>query len=100
MKTTLFSLLFAAASLAMAGSSYAQFRYSSCANSNTQACKEAREAFAEHHGGVYPEKYFDNYYQGRPGRWTKEKDEWRWDGMDGDRYYKGPHGWEWRKYKH
>jgi hypothetical protein len=98
MKTVLFPILLAALSVGFTRTAYAQ--YSACVNNNSKHCVDARNAFAEHHGGKYPEQYFNNYYQGQPGRWTQQKNEWRWDGMDGDRYYKGHNGWEWKHHHH
>ena len=100
MKTFLAAITFAALSAGLAGVSFAQQPYSACAGRNTPACVDARNAFAEHHGGVFPEQYYNHWYGGQPGRWTQEHNEWRWDGMNGDRYWKGTHGWEWRHYHH
>ena len=98
MKTFLSAILLAALSAGLAGTSYAQ--YGACVGNNSKHCVDARNAFAEHHGGVFPEQYFNHYHQGRPERWTQQNNAWRWDGMDGDRYSKGPHGWEWRHHHH
>lgn len=97
-KFLLSGILFAALSAGAVGTSYAQ--YGSCVGNNSKACTDARNAFAEHHGGVFPEQYFNHYYQGRPGRWIQENNAWRWEGMDGDRYVRGAHGWEWRHHHH
>ena len=99
MKTFLFAITLAALSAGLAGTGYAQ-AYSACVGNNSKACTDARNAFAEHHGGVYPEQYYNHWYQGRPGRWAQQSNAWRWDGMDGDRYSKGRHGWEWRHHHH
>jgi hypothetical protein len=96
-KFLLSGILVAALSAGAAGTSYAQ---RNCINNNSKACRDARAAFAEHHGGVYPEKYFNHWYQGNQGRWTQEHNEWQWEGMNGDRYWKGPHGWEWQHHHH
>jgi len=95
MKVFVLTLVFTALT---AGLSYAQ--YGACVGNNSKACVDARNAFAEHHGGVYPQQYYNHYYQGNPGRWSQENNEWRWEGMNGDRYAKGPHGWEWHHHDH
>jgi hypothetical protein len=97
-KTVLFTILLAMLSFGSARTGYAQF--GACTNNNSKHCVDARNAFAEHHGGVYPEQYYNHWYQGRPGRWAQQSNAWRWDGMDGDRYSKGRHGWEWRHHHH
>jgi hypothetical protein len=96
MKTFLFAITLAALSAGLAGTSYAQF--GACAHSNSKACIDAKNAFAEHHGGVYPEQYYNHWYQGYPGRWNQVNNDWRWEGMNGDRYWKGPQGWEWKRH--
>lgn len=55
MKTFMFNIMLAAltAGLATAGGGYR----GGCANSNSKACRDAREAFADHHGGAYPRQY-------------------------------------------
>ena len=53
MKKFLLALSLAALTAGFAGTSYA-FNYSSCANNNSQHCVDARNAFAEHHGGQCP----------------------------------------------
>src|SRR6202050_1856075 len=97
MKKVLFTILFAAASAGLAGTGYAQ-GFSACANSNGPACTAARNAFAEHHGGVFPEQYYNHWYGGNQGRWIQERNEWRWEGMNGDAYMRSDHGWEWRRH--
>ena len=71
------------------------FGYSACANNNSRHCQEARAAFAEHHGGVYPEQYYNHWYQGRQGRWGQANNQWRYEGMDGDEYRREHNRWEW-----
>ena len=100
MKTLLFAISFAALSAGMSGVGYAQYRYSACANSNSRACINARNAFARHHGGVYPERYYNHWYQGDQGRWSRVNNDWRWERMDGDEYWRGAHGWEWKHHRH
>jgi hypothetical protein len=97
MKTVLSAILFAALSAGLAGTGFAQ-RYSACANNNSPACVEARNAFASHHGGAFPEQYYNHWYAGNQGRWYQQNNDWRWEGMNGDRYERGDRGWEWRRY--
>jgi len=99
MKTFVFAILLAALSAGLATSGYAQ-GYSACANNNSKACVDARNAFARHHGGVYPGEYYNHWFQGNQGRWTRVNNDWRWEGMNGDRYWRGAHGWEWRHHHH
>jgi hypothetical protein len=94
-----FSLAALTAGFGFAGTSYAQY-YGNCVGNNSQHCIDARNAFAEHHGGVYPEQYYNHWYGGQQGRWINENNAWRWEGINGDRYWKGPNGWEWRRYHH
>ena len=100
MKKALFTLLFAGAGLFIATTGRAQYRYSACANNNSKACRDARDAFARHHGVVYPQQYYSQWYQGQQGRWYQNNNNWRWEGMDGDDYWRGNNGWEWRKHHH
>jgi len=91
----LFSLVvLTAISFGIAGSSFAQGY--GCMGNNSPACQDARKAFAEHHGGAYPEQYYNNWYAGNQGRWYQQNNAWRWEGVNGDRYERGDHGWEWR----
>ena len=99
MKKVLFTILLAAVSAAVANTGYAQ-GFSACANSNSKACIDARNAFAEHHGGVMPEQYYNNWYAGNQGRWYQQNNDWRWEGMNGDEYWRGDRGWEWRHHDH
>jgi hypothetical protein len=73
----------------------AGYNYSNCANSNSKACMDARAAFAEHHNGQQPERYYDQWYQGRQGRWNQKGSDWSWEGARGDTYTKGHQGWQW-----
>ena len=100
MKILVGAFVLAAVSFGIGGTSFAQMAYSACAGRNTPACVQARNAFAEHHGGVFPEQYFNSYYNGNRGRWYQENNQWRWEGMNGDRYYQGAHGWEWHRFDH
>lgn len=95
MKKFLLALSLAALTAGFAGTSYA-FNYSSCANNNSKHCVDARNAFAEHHGGQMPGQYYNHWYEGNQGRWNRANNEWRWEGMNGDQYWHGNHGWEWR----
>ncbi len=100
MKKFLLALSLAALTAGFAGTSYAQFYEGNCVGNNSKHCVDARNAFAEHHGGVMPGQYYNHWYGGQQGRWTNEHDNWRWESMNGDRYSKGPHGWEWHRYHH
>jgi hypothetical protein len=98
-KTLLSAIVLAAVSFGMAGSSFAQ-PYSACLGNPSKACQDARNAFAEHHGGAFPEQYYNSWYGGQRGRWYQEGGGWRWEGINGDRYVSGPHGWEWHRWHH
>ena len=101
MKTLSSAITIAALSMGLVGVTHAApFRYSACANNNSKACRDARDAFAEHHNGVYPNQYYNQWYQGRPGRWAQSGRDWRYEGMDGDDYWRGSKGWEWRARHH
>jgi hypothetical protein len=95
MKKVLFTILLAAVSTGVARTGYAQ-GYSACANNNSKACVDARNAFAEHHGGAMPGQYYNNWYGGNQGRWYQQNNDWRWEGMNGDQYSRGARGWEWQ----
>lgn len=97
MKRFLFAIVLAVLTGGLAGTSYAD---RSCMNNNSKACRDARAAFAEHHGGLYPQQYYNQWYQGRQGRWNQEHNNWRYEGMDGDDYWKGHNGWTWSHHKH
>ncbi len=64
-----------------------------CVGNNSEACRNARAAFAEHHGGAYPNQWF----QGHQGRWARNGNNWRWRSNDGGEYWRGNHGWSWRE---
>src|SRR5579862_1561382 len=36
--------------------------WSRCFDNNSKACTDARNAFAEHHGGLFPEQYYNGWY--------------------------------------
>jgi len=65
----------------------------SCVGRNTAACRDARNAFAEHHGGRYPSQW----YQGQQGRWSRAGNDWRWRSNNGREYRRGNNGWNWRE---
>jgi hypothetical protein len=73
----------------------AGYDYGSCAGNNGKACTDARNAFAEHHNGQYPERYYSQWYQGQQGRWNQQGSDWRWEGARGQSYAKGQNGWQW-----
>jgi len=98
MKTLVGAFVLAAVSFGIAGTSFAQAPYSACLGNNSPACVNARKAFAEHHGGTFPEQYYNSWYGGNRGRWYQENNNWRWEGANGDRYWKGDHGWEWHHF--
>ncbi len=97
MKKFLLALSLAALTAGFAGTSYAQgfSGYGACANNNSPHCVDARNAFAGHHNGIYPNQYYNSWYGGNQGRWNRTNNEWRWEGINGDRYAHGEHGWEW-----
>ena len=95
----LFSLVvLTAISFGIAGSSFAQGY--GCMGNNSKPCQDARRAFAEHHGGAFPEQYYNSWYGGNQGRWYQQNNAWRWEGVNGDRYERGDRGWEWRHHHH
>ncbi len=103
MKTFLFTTLFtvATAGLALAASDHMQGQhYSACANSNSKECQEAKKAFAEHHNGMYPEQYYNQWYQGHQGRWSQQGNNWRFENAEGGQYRKVHDKWEWVKEQH
>jgi hypothetical protein len=73
------------------------YAYKTCANSNSKACRDARDAFARHHNGQSPEQYNNSWYQGQQGRWNQSGNDWRWNGADGDEYRRGNSGWQWSR---
>ena len=90
MKIFLFTILLAALS---AGVGYAApYRYSACANNNSKECRDARDAFARHHNGKYPEQWYDQWYQGQQGRWNQRANKWQWEGAEGDQWFQGRQG--------
>lgn len=95
MKKFLFIILLAvlSAGLAPVGRAYSQvYRYHACTNNNSKECRDAREAFARHHNGLTPEQWYQDYYQGQPGRWNQQGNNWQWQGAEGDEWYQGRQG--------
>jgi hypothetical protein len=72
-----------------------RYAYGSCANNNSKACRDARDAFARHHNGQSPEQYNNAWYQGQQGRWNQNGANWQWRGIDGNEYRRGNKGWQW-----
>lgn len=104
MKTFLLTVLLTAVTggLASAGGGYngsgnsgRGYRYSACANNNSKACRDARDAFARHHNGQTPDQYNNTWYQGQQGRWDQNNNNWQWNGVNGDQYRNGHNGWQW-----
>src|ERR1700693_1371527 len=89
-KTLISAIVLAAVSFGTVGSSLAQGY--GCMGNNSPACVNARNAFAEHHGGVFPEQYYNSWYGGNQGRWYQQNNAWRWEGVNGDRYERGDRG--------
>jgi hypothetical protein len=102
MKVFIFALLLSAATAGLAiaggGGSFHPHKYSSCRNNKSKQCVDARNAFAEHHNGMYPDQFYNQTYQGQRGRWTQHGKEWGWEGEDGDRYQKVHDKWQWVKH--
>ena len=96
MKKLFLALALGTLTAGIAGPSFA----GSCAGVNTKACRDAREAFAEHHGGVYPQQYYNQWYNGRQGRWAQRDRDWRWEGMNGNDYWREKNEWKWHKRDH
>jgi hypothetical protein len=93
MKTFALAILFATLTGGIATAGYNQdYRYSSCANNNSRACRDAREAFAGHHNGQSPEQWNNSWYQGQRGRWNQNGNNWRWSGAEGDQWNQGRQG--------
>src|SRR5882762_5776141 len=90
-KTFLFTIAIVAMTGGLAGAA-GGYGYHSCANNNSKACRDARSAFAEHHNGLSPEQYNNQWYQGQQGRWSQNGNNWRWNGAEGDQWYQGQQG--------
>ncbi|HLI80983.1 MAG TPA: hypothetical protein VKV03_13435 [Candidatus Binataceae bacterium] len=124
MKTITFVVLLGALTVAPARAQFFNNSscrgFSACAHSNSKECRDARNAFAEHHNGMYPEQFCNEWYQGQQGRWMRRGNQWQWAGAEGDQWYdgrqghwfqepdgwrfhgdkgeeyrKGPNGWQW-----
>ncbi len=96
MKTLLLTALLTVATVGMAHAAHHhRVKYSACIHNNSKTCTDARNAFAEHHNGKYPEQYFNQWYQGHQGRWSKQGKEWQWEGLDGEEYRKEGKAWRW-----
>ena len=105
MKAFAFVLLIGALTL---GTARAQFfnggpcQPGRCWHNNSKECVDARNAFAEHHNGRYPEQYCNQYYQGQRGRWIQNGNQWQWSGGGSNQWYQGrqghwfqePNGWQ------
>jgi hypothetical protein len=83
MKTFALTIMLSAlsAGVAMAGSGYG-YGNGSCVGNYSRACRDARNAFASHHGGLFPEQYRGNrpYYNHgayERGYWNGERAEER-----------------------
>jgi hypothetical protein len=79
----------AAVLVAVVGVSDKPYRYSECANNNSEACRDARDAFARRHSGQSPEQWYEEWYQGQQGRWTPKANNWQWEGAEGDEWFQG-----------
>lgn len=63
-----------------------------CFHNNSQECRNARNAFAEHHNGLFPEQWCNQWYQGQQGRWYQQDKTWHWEGNEGDQWFQGQQG--------
>jgi hypothetical protein len=99
MKIFLYATFIVALSAGLAQAQYYGYG-GGCANNNSKACRDARNAFAEHHGGRYPDQVYNQWYQGRQGRWNQEQNNWWYEGMNGEQYRRNHDNWEWRHEEH
>ncbi len=90
MKIFLFTILLAALTASLARAQCTG--YSACAHNNSKACVDARNAFARHHNGLYPEQWCNEWYQGQQGRWNQRGNHWQWEGAEGDQWFQGRRG--------
>ena len=76
MKVLMFTIVLAAltAGMATAGGGYG-YGYQGCANNNSRACRDARDAFARHHGGNYPRQYQNHAYNNGGRYWNDGEGE-------------------------
>ena len=72
MKILMFTIMLAALTAGMARAGY---DYSACAHNNSKACTDDRNAFASHHGGVYPEQYSQNHHRNKHHFWNKDRNQ-------------------------
>ena len=70
-KMLVFAMVLATLSAGFASSASA---YDACAGNNSRACTDARNAYAEHHGGTFPGQAYGNYrggYNYNRGNWNR-----------------------------
>src|ERR1700730_16906245 len=100
LKIFLLTILFAGLTggMGMAGGGYNQgYSYHGCANNNSKACRDARDAFSRHHNGQSPDQWNSQWYQGQQGRWNQQGSNWQFNGAEGDSYRRGNNGWQWSR---
>jgi hypothetical protein len=68
LKILVFTIMLAALTAGMASAGY---DYHGCANNNSRACTDARNAYASHHGGVFPEQYSQNHAHRHHHHWFR-----------------------------
>jgi len=90
----------AAAGMALAGEGWQPYKHGSCWHNNSKHCQDARAAFAEHHNGMMPDQWDNQWFQGHQGRWVEHDKDWKWEGSNGEQYWKGKNGWEWASNHH
>jgi hypothetical protein len=99
MRTFAVAILFALAATGLAsaqiGNPLAEHNGGGCAHNNSTNCQNARKAFAEHHNGMYPEQWDNQFYQGHKGRWVQGGKDWKWEGSNGEQYRKVHDKWQW-----
>ncbi len=49
---------------------------------------------------VWRGKQGDEWFEGHRGHWYAEPNGWYWLSDDGREYRRGPHGWEWAAERH
>jgi hypothetical protein len=84
-KTFLFAIMLAGMTAGFATQASA---YDACAGNNSRACTNARNAYAEHHGGVFPGQ--NAYYNG--GNYYANRGEYVNRGYAGPRHHH--HHWD------
>jgi hypothetical protein len=89
---------------------------SACVGNDSRACTDARNAFAEHHGGMFPGQLYGRYpnqylqaYSGRylpayPGQFVQGYPTQYFQGYPAQSmpmyrraYTRSPHGWRWHE---